>query len=115
MPLFSHPKKNEFPSVSENLERGNTLLAQRRLDEAAQEFAEAVKINPDSAWVHSYLGIAHAARKKPDEALAEFQKALQLSPKEAQLHYNLATFYYEQTPPSWLTRHGSGVNIVYRQ
>ncbi|HEY3315038.1 MAG TPA: tetratricopeptide repeat protein [Bacillota bacterium] len=96
MALFSKPKKSEYPNVNENLERGNALLGQGKLAEATQEFAEAVKINPDSAWAHSYLGIAHAARKKPDKALAEFQKALQLSPNEAQLHYNLATFYYEQ-------------------
>ena len=50
---------------------------------------KAVDIQPDSAEVHSNLGIALAADGRLDEAVTQFRKALEVQPDSAEAHYNL--------------------------
>jgi Flp pilus assembly protein TadD len=46
-------------------------------------------ILPDSAGVHTVLGIALMNRRQPDQAAAEFREALRLDPDSADAHWRL--------------------------
>ena len=58
---------------------GHALLASRRLDEAIQEFREAIAIAPRAA-VHADLAFALQQQGQLDEAVAEYRRAIELLP-----------------------------------
>jgi tetratricopeptide (TPR) repeat protein len=68
---------------------GSTLLRQRRVDDALQEFQEAVRLNPKSAEARVDLGMALGLKNRPDEAIAAFEAALRLRPNLPEAHFNL--------------------------
>src|ERR1700756_1696989 len=61
-----------------------------RADEAAKEFAEAIRLNPRSAKVHVNLGSLLTAKGEFDEAQNHFERALQIEPKNAEYHSGYA-------------------------
>jgi len=60
-------------------ERGNTYLGLNRLDEALADFAEAVRLRPDSAHVHSLRGWLHEKQGRRDLAHADYERSAALS------------------------------------
>jgi len=58
--------------------------------EAINYYEAALQLDPDSASIHSKLGIALAGQDRPDEATRHFSRALQASSGNAKSHYNLA-------------------------
>jgi Flp pilus assembly protein TadD len=50
------------------------------VEEAEAQFAEVVRLRPDLAKAHQYLGLALAKEGKLNQALTEFNIALQLNP-----------------------------------
>jgi spermidine synthase len=59
---------------------GVTLLEERRFDEAAAEFREALKQRPDSPDANRNLGTALAASGHTEEALRYLERAVTLAP-----------------------------------
>ena len=59
--------------------RGFLLARENRWAEAADAYAEALKLSPDSAAIHSALAQAHEKLGRLDEAAAEYKKALELA------------------------------------
>ena len=55
-----------------------TLAKQGRLDEAAQRFEEALRIDPNFAEAHAGLARVLATQKKPEEAMRHYQEALRI-------------------------------------
>jgi Flp pilus assembly protein TadD len=68
---------------------GNTLLNQRRVDEAVEHFQKAVALQPESAAFHAGLGSALYQKRRMDEAIIQYQKALEIKPDFAEAHNNL--------------------------
>lgn len=58
-----------------------------KLDEAIQQYREALNVNPNLGQAHCNLGLIFNQQHKFAEALAEFQKALAIDPKDA-ITYN---------------------------
>jgi tetratricopeptide (TPR) repeat protein len=52
-------------------------------------FSDSVRESPDSATVHTYLGIAHLEKNEMEEAGRELEMAVKLNPAYALAHYNL--------------------------
>lgn len=52
----------------------------------AQSFAA---LNPDSAFLHNFLGLCHAALGRADKAIPRYQRALELTPDAADILANL--------------------------
>jgi tetratricopeptide (TPR) repeat protein len=70
---------------------GSYLLDQPgRLPDAIDHLKAALRINPDSASIHSDLGSAYAKSLDIDEAMHEFQEALRLNPNSTVVRNNLA-------------------------
>jgi superkiller protein 3 len=61
---------------------GETLLKEKKYDEAIAKFREAIQGNPQNASYHANLSIALTNAQKFDEALSALEKANQLKPGE---------------------------------
>src|SRR5215468_420651 len=61
-----------------------------RADEAAKEFAEAIRLNPGSAKAHVSLGSLLTANGRFDEAQKHFERALRIEPNNAEYHSGYA-------------------------
>ncbi len=68
---------------------GKVFLQERRPAEAAEQFREAVRIQPDSPEAHANLGNALEALDRRAEARGEYAAALAIDPGFAGAHYNL--------------------------
>ena len=57
--------------------------------EAAQAFAQAIKLNRDNPLIYNNLGLALFDMNRPDEAQACFCQAIELSPDYPEAYFNL--------------------------
>ena len=70
---------------------GSALLRRDRIDEAVEQFRNAVRLQAASADAHSNLAVALQRQGRRDEAIGHYQLALKLRPRYPQAHYNFAT------------------------
>src|SRR2546427_416126 len=76
---------------------GCELAEQRKLEAAVSEFREALRINPQYAQAHYYLGAAlFELDNGVDEALVELREAIRLNPENAEAHNTLGLALLEQ-------------------
>jgi protein O-GlcNAc transferase len=61
--------------------------------EARDKLRQALKHDPRSPALWSYLGLAEAQLNDLDAAISDFQKALLFAPNDAQTHFNLGLLY----------------------
>ena len=78
--------------ASAQLSFGVDMARQGLWKEALFRFAEAEKLDPNNARVHSNLGVAYEASGQFEKALASYQKALQLAPNDKEIRSNYARF-----------------------
>ncbi|MCL6545348.1 MAG: tetratricopeptide repeat protein, partial [Bryobacteraceae bacterium] len=72
------------------LNLGSERFKQGRVEEAAEEFEQAVRLKPDSAEALENLGNALAALPgRLPEAVATLRKAIEYNPRSAEIHNNL--------------------------
>jgi tetratricopeptide (TPR) repeat protein len=62
--------------------KGESSLNQKKYDEAAANFSEAIKVDPNNSELYYYQAVALTNAKKFDEAMAAIDKAIQLKPSE---------------------------------
>ena len=74
---------------------GNSLLNQKRVDEAVERFQKALALEPESAASHAGLGIAYCQKGRLDEAIIHFQKALAIEPDCAENQYDLGCIFLQ--------------------
>lgn len=73
--------------------RKGIVLANRGwLDEAKNEFEQALKLNPESSEVHDNLGTINAEKGNLFEALNHYLHAINLEPDSPTAHFNLGCF-----------------------
>jgi len=68
---------------------GKALRAQGKLDEAIDQYHQALRIKPNYAITHYNLGNALLAQGKVDEAINEYRQAVHIDPNYAAVHTNL--------------------------
>ena len=68
-------------------ERGKALFKSEDYPAAEGAFAEAVRLVPQNADYHAWLGRCYRAQKKSDTALSEVEQALKLDPRCAMAYY----------------------------
>lgn len=62
---------------------------------AAQEFQEAIRLNPDIQEVHSNLAEVYRALNRRDLAIQEYEESIRIRPNYGVIYYDLGTTYYE--------------------
>jgi len=68
---------------------GNALLGEGRPAEAAEQFRQAIRIQPDSFETHANLGKCLEMMDRPDEARREYEAALAVNPGFAGAYFHL--------------------------
>ena len=95
-PAIEHFRKSlgiKGPSAPGHFNLGTALTVARRLDEAAYEYQQAIKIDPAYAAAHNNLGSVLLAQAKNTAAIQEFTQVVRLQPKSADALGNLAQAY----------------------
>jgi Tfp pilus assembly protein PilF len=87
--LGLHVGGNGQHDVSD-FERGNSLKADGKLEEAAKCYKRAITLNPDFAEAHNNLGAVLLEQGHHNEAAAAFHRALAINPVYAEALNNLA-------------------------
>ena len=85
----------EFPHYA----RGAALLRIGRVDEAAEELEDALKINDKNAPAWHTLGLIAIKRNQREVARQHFLKAVEIDPNCAEAHFNLAVLFSTSDPP----------------
>ncbi|MGA3163184.1 MAG: tetratricopeptide repeat protein [Verrucomicrobiota bacterium] len=68
---------------------GGALFRKGQIDEAINQYQEAIRLKPDYAEAYNNLGTAFQKKGQIDEAINQYQKAIRLTPDYADAHYNL--------------------------
>jgi Flp pilus assembly protein TadD len=87
---------NREDSHTAHADLGLAYLQGNRLNEAKQQFAEAVRIAPDQWAHHCDLGIVLAKLGDDEHAEAELKLAAEMAPGMPEPHEELAEFYLER-------------------
>jgi protein O-mannosyl-transferase len=84
------------PEARASFERGNGLRDEGRLEEAAAQYRDAIRREPEFAEAHNNLGLVLGRRGRAAEAIEEISKALDIAPDLRAAHNNLAIIYAMQ-------------------
>jgi peptidoglycan/xylan/chitin deacetylase (PgdA/CDA1 family)/uncharacterized caspase-like protein len=74
-------------------ERGLQLFKEKRYDEAAAQFSEALKLKPDFALAANNLGFVYYKQEKYPEAARWFENTVKLDPSRTVAYLNLGDAY----------------------
>jgi len=89
MTLFEHAVDVIPDNYVAQLQLGNALAEQGRLDDAIARYGAALRVKPDLAKAHGNLGAVLAQQGKLDRAVAHYAEALRLNPDLPETHNNL--------------------------
>ena len=76
-------------------EKGIKAFQEKRYEDAAQSFTQAIEANPEDALGYVNFGNLLAAMNDIERAERFFQKAITVDEKAATAYYGLANLYYE--------------------
>ena len=80
-------------SIEVLINRGQSLIAQKKYSDAELEFRKALKITRNNPKVYAGLGDVYLQKKEYNEALTQFQRSIELEPSATANHIKLAKAY----------------------
>jgi tetratricopeptide (TPR) repeat protein len=84
--------------VDARINLGAGLAAQGRLDEAIEQYRQALRLTPDDAAIHYNLGNALLRKGQRAEAVRAYEEALRLKPDFAAARQALEVTRQRQPP-----------------
>ena len=85
---FSNPLKDKFQRATMSFFNGD-------VDAAIKDYNDILKVVPDFAQVHNYLGLCYKSKGESfDKVIGFFEKAIELDPNFADPYEHLAKIYY---------------------
>lgn len=75
---------------------GKALLERGKLESAAREFEEAIRLEPGFAEPHNNLGAIHAQSERFEQAVSHFAAAIEANPRYAEAYNNLGVALLSQ-------------------
>jgi tetratricopeptide (TPR) repeat protein len=91
---ISHAKRGML--ARNFLAQGDSYLNDGRIDEAIEQFNQALEINPNFAIIHHQLGVAYLRKGLHSYAQSRFEKALELNNKLAASYVEIARILVQQ-------------------
>jgi tetratricopeptide (TPR) repeat protein len=79
------------PSVYK--ERGTIYFGQGNLEQAIDNYSNAIRLKPDDVEAYFHRGLAHQRVKKYQEAIQDYTKTIQLNPKDQNAYANMGVCY----------------------
>ena len=76
-----------------HLKMGEYYLADKKMDEAAKEFEQVLRLEPRIAQAHVNLGSIYAEKGQVERAIYHFRAALDIDPDQAAAHKGLGIIY----------------------
>jgi len=95
-----------FSGFSQDMDRGKRLLAERKWEEAAAEFAKFTKDSPGYADSRYYLGIIYSRKKEFEKAETFLKQAIALNGNNADYHVALGSLLGEIAAGANLIKQG---------
>jgi len=89
--LFRHALKVTENNCLAHKGLGDALIKKGQIDEAINQYQEAILLIPGYAEAHYNLGTALQKKGQIDAAISQFQEAIRLNPEYAEAHCNLGT------------------------
>ena len=87
------------PKFTEAATRGNDAFRRRDFAQAAVDFAEAVRIDPNHSEARRWLGDAFLNRHEFDKALSAYDEAIRLDPTNAMAYVSRGMAWTEKREP----------------
>ena len=84
---------NKEQQAQKHYKKGFEFHNQGSLDQAAEEYQKAIKLNPALMEAYMNLGAIDVDKKDYDEAIQQFKKVVELNYFNAKGHYNLGMVY----------------------
>ena len=94
--LWRHAVECTTDNVVAHNNLGIALRNQGHLDEAVDQYQQALKLKPNDVMAHVNLGVSLYQQGHPDEAIAHLERAVALKPDYAIGQNNLATALHAQ-------------------
>ena len=92
-PLVSRSQDSVPTDRREALSKGLELHRQGKYEEAAQEFTDILRSQPDLADGYLFRGIALSSAGQPKAAIADFSRVLEFRPDDAVVYLYLGDVY----------------------
>lgn len=99
--LFSRKRKADpaqpspaQPDAEAWFQRGNAEVSQQQWQLALDRYREAVRIDPNHAAAHAYMGNVLRQLGQPDAAMVAYDRAIAVKPDYAEVHYNRGTLLH---------------------
>jgi Tfp pilus assembly protein PilF len=73
----------------------------QKMEEALNELQKAIRLDPDNADAHFYLGGFYHAVNALTTAIEEYQEVLRINPDYPRIHTTLGNVYYERGLKGW--------------
>jgi tetratricopeptide (TPR) repeat protein len=84
------------PDLAKLFQAGQNALNEGRLDEAENDFRQALAVNPQLGGAYANLGVVYMREKRWDKALQMLHKAAEMMPEVAGIRLNIGLAYYRQ-------------------
>jgi Flp pilus assembly protein TadD len=107
-------EENQFPDADQHIQAalvqnpndaynltilGRIKFSEEKYDDALDALGRAAKLDPQSAEIENFLGVAFAEKGLRVQAETAFRKAILIQPDYADAHKNLAIVYLSAHPP----------------
>jgi tetratricopeptide (TPR) repeat protein len=86
---------NYRKSAEEYFDEGRAYLDDKKFPEAVESLKQAIKLKPDYALAHGFLGQAYRPLNRNDEAIEALKEAIRLEPNSAVFHGILGETYLD--------------------
>jgi tetratricopeptide (TPR) repeat protein len=93
--------KTKVEQAKEHFDKGVQLETQNMMEEALQEFKQAIQLDPNYADAHFHLGSVYHYLEAYTLAIDEYEKVIQINPNYPKGHTALANVYYVQGIRGW--------------
>jgi tetratricopeptide (TPR) repeat protein len=93
--LLLFPHRSSKDAARAAYDRGVEFNKQQRIDEAREQFAEAVMLNPDVHQYHQAFFLTNLALRRGPQAIAFYQELVRKQPGSAVVHYWLGRLHLQ--------------------